>query len=631
MHRFGIASVVLAVTLLTPAGALRPAEVGARVPAAGAVQVDPRYLPGGSFARSWGIRVTDVETAGVLGEESGVPVYADGVFLAIRMEVTNLTDRPAEFSSALLTLRDRDGRTYDPDPAAEARYVLAETDIADYQPEPGDPTGWYPGAAHDAGVVFDVPEDAGGFALESIDGTSSVDLRDAAGSGNPDSTSDAEPDPAADGGRDDGTGLTPSEEAYLGGVVGQIKDLTESWDRFSPLLRAYTDGDGVSAERVAEELALWQEAYDDAQAIVPPPRLDAIHDKNLEMLALWSEASAEIADGMDNDDPDLLESGLDKIGEAIDLIPEIDGMIEDAAAGEVTTATTKAVTRVVSCDEAREWADEWSAETERAEAILDEVVAAGMFDDPAAFADDFDGYADEFADMVATLRQIDPLPATADATGLLVEAFDAYREGFARLASAVRLNSQVLADEGSARINDGSESLGQFNDEFSALVDSCEERGNSVTVPEREAEATRKPEATASAGGGDGSSAPQSDPCGEDAPAKYDVVFEDVQAVGDGEQYVAKVVVPDQIPQGAVAAALAEAVRKGYARHEDAEEIIVFGYRPGDDTEREFTLGKAVARPGAEAEEGLAFAEGNIFVVLNGPDGQYQYGFPLDC
>ena len=67
-------------------------------------------------------------------------------------------------------------------------------------------------------------------------------------------------------------------------------------------------------------------------------------------------------------------------------------------------------------------------------------------------------------------------------------------------------------------------------------------------------------------------------------PLAYDVVKEDVIEAPNGRTRIRRdVVIPEAGPPEGVAAALADAVRQGFAAHPEAIVSIVFGYGPGDD------------------------------------------------
>ena len=120
------------------------------------------------FAKRWEIGVSGrVELRRRVGVSDGLtPVAANGVFLVVPISVMNRGDVPATFNPVgVLEVTDRRGRHYDVDPRATgAAYVLdfgLDPSFAPRQPD----------IEYRDVLVFDVPTDAGGFALTAADGS----------------------------------------------------------------------------------------------------------------------------------------------------------------------------------------------------------------------------------------------------------------------------------------------------------------------------------------------------------------------------------------------------------------------------------------------------------------------------
>ena len=125
------------------------------------------------FATRWRVEITgEPELRSAVGRQDGLtPVAADGVFLVVPIRVTNLTPEPASFNPVeMVEVVDRDGRRFEVDArASDATYLLDLGLDPSFAPR-------QPGIPYDDVLVFDVPEAAEGFVLESVGGGLSLPL-----------------------------------------------------------------------------------------------------------------------------------------------------------------------------------------------------------------------------------------------------------------------------------------------------------------------------------------------------------------------------------------------------------------------------------------------------------------------
>jgi len=121
-----------------------------------------------AFGERWRVEVVGPVTleAEVGRREALTPIAAEGVFLVVPIEVTNLSDRPLAFAATnRLQIVDGEGRIYDVDPRATGAAYLLDLDLeASFEPR-------QPGIVYPDVVVFDVPADADDLSLEATDGS----------------------------------------------------------------------------------------------------------------------------------------------------------------------------------------------------------------------------------------------------------------------------------------------------------------------------------------------------------------------------------------------------------------------------------------------------------------------------
>lgn len=117
-------------------------------------------------------------------------------------------------------------------------------------------------------------------------------------------------------------GLSADEQAYIDAVMPIISTMSDSLGTFSELSQNPQFGDDDWTLNVAAQLAVWRVSYDNANAIVPPPTFVDLHSLLLESLRLYSEASYDIATGLDNFNVAAMEAGANKMLMASDYLDQ---------------------------------------------------------------------------------------------------------------------------------------------------------------------------------------------------------------------------------------------------------------------------------------------------------------------
>jgi hypothetical protein len=134
------------------------------------------------------------------------------------------------------------------------------------------------------------------------------------------------------GGRLDETEPAGDTAAYLAEAMAGYDGVIASMGVFAALIGAPPD-EPTDAYRDAlrTEAAIWQDAYTAALALTPPDELADLHEQYLAFMDLMNDAAADINNGLDQDDPDLIDQGINQVIEATTLIEDLDGAFAAAA------------------------------------------------------------------------------------------------------------------------------------------------------------------------------------------------------------------------------------------------------------------------------------------------------------
>lgn len=119
--------------------------------------------------------------------------------------------------------------------------------------------------------------------------------------------------------------------AYLSAAQAQYDAVIGSMGVFAALIGGPPD-EPTDAYRDAliAETAIWQQAYDEAIALTPPPELEDLHASYLQFAGLMNEAADHIVAGITEDNPDLIDDGINQVIEATALIKDLDRAFAEA-------------------------------------------------------------------------------------------------------------------------------------------------------------------------------------------------------------------------------------------------------------------------------------------------------------
>ena len=141
-----------------------------------------------------------------------------------------------------------------------------------------------------------------------------------------------EPPPANDENQpDDLTGDRDAQEAeYIAAIVEQSNELSASFTAMTELTGNPQFGDEEWAAQVADIVADWQIAREDAQVMTPPPAYTEIHATYLRALDYYNTAGENLLLGIEAVDPAFIEEatrnmelGVAELGDATDLVNEL--------------------------------------------------------------------------------------------------------------------------------------------------------------------------------------------------------------------------------------------------------------------------------------------------------------------
>ena len=113
-----------------------------------------------------------------------------------------------------------------------------------------------------------------------------------------------------------------SSTVYKSAVLSQADALGVSMGRFAVLAQDPQFFSGTWKVEIATELAIWRATYRDALSMSTPSGYDAFHRKYVAALAKFDAAATKVADGIDSNDPDLIEDASADMDEGTRLIDE---------------------------------------------------------------------------------------------------------------------------------------------------------------------------------------------------------------------------------------------------------------------------------------------------------------------
>lgn len=123
-------------------------------------------------------------------------------------------------------------------------------------------------------------------------------------------------------------------EAYLTEASAGYDAVIASMGVFAALIGAPPDEPtDTYRDALRAEASIWQASYDQAVSLTPPDDLADLHEQYLAFMELMNEAATNIDAGLDQDDPDLIDQGINQVIEATTLIESLDRAFA-AAAGQ---------------------------------------------------------------------------------------------------------------------------------------------------------------------------------------------------------------------------------------------------------------------------------------------------------
>ena len=121
-------------------------------------------------------------------------------------------------------------------------------------------------------------------------------------------------------------------ETYLAATSARYDAVIASMGVFAALIGAPPDeSTDVYREALRAEAAIWQDAYAEAITLTPPEELLDLHEQYLAFMELMNQAAGNINAGLDQDDPDRIDQGIDQVIEATTLIEGLDQAFAAAA------------------------------------------------------------------------------------------------------------------------------------------------------------------------------------------------------------------------------------------------------------------------------------------------------------
>jgi hypothetical protein len=113
-----------------------------------------------------------------------------------------------------------------------------------------------------------------------------------------------------------------SSTVYQSAVMSQADALSVSMGRFAVLAQDPQFFSGTWMVEVETELAIWQATYREALSMSTPSGYDAFHRKYVAALAKFDAAASKVTNGIDTNNPGLIEDASADMDEGIRLIDE---------------------------------------------------------------------------------------------------------------------------------------------------------------------------------------------------------------------------------------------------------------------------------------------------------------------
>jgi hypothetical protein len=115
-------------------------------------------------------------------------------------------------------------------------------------------------------------------------------------------------------------GLTADEQAYVSAIQPIIHDTAASLGTASDLMTNPKPGDTNLTIDLAAQFAIWHDAYQQVTAITQPDAFAETHANVTEAFRLLDAAATDIAQGIDQNNPDLIAQATDELNQGAALM-----------------------------------------------------------------------------------------------------------------------------------------------------------------------------------------------------------------------------------------------------------------------------------------------------------------------
>jgi len=117
--------------------------------------------------------------------------------------------------------------------------------------------------------------------------------------------------------------LTVSEQNYFTGLTKNSNTVSEALTEFGNLTQNPQIGNDDWTVKVAIQLVTIQTAYEEVIKMNPPNSLREIHNEYVQAISCYNDMTYLFAQGIDNNDPELIGKATQKIEEGTELINEV--------------------------------------------------------------------------------------------------------------------------------------------------------------------------------------------------------------------------------------------------------------------------------------------------------------------
>ena len=127
---------------------------------------------------------------------------------------------------------------------------------------------------------------------------------------------------------DVGETITVSEQNYLTGLDKNSDTVSKAFIEFTNLTQNPQIGNEEWTVKVAIQLVTIQKAYEEAAKMSPPESLREVHSKYIKAMSCYNDMAYLFAEGIDNNDSELINEATRKIEEGSELIKEATAAVD---------------------------------------------------------------------------------------------------------------------------------------------------------------------------------------------------------------------------------------------------------------------------------------------------------------